>query len=111
MQKVHLAAHDVPLPEFMSVPDLAAAKDAGLRFGYPYMLKNRKLAYDGKGTEVALPVRRLIAWMDYVLKIALHLYLTLEDVAARAAVAAVLRLLVSSSIITLPYSTPPHPII
>ena len=49
MQKVHLAAHDVPLPEFMSVPDLAAAKDAGLRFGYPYMLKNRKLAYDGKG--------------------------------------------------------------
>jgi hypothetical protein len=55
LQKVHLAAHDVPLPEFMSVPDLAAAKDAGLRFGYPYMLKNRKLAYDGKGIESELP--------------------------------------------------------
>jgi ATP-grasp domain len=58
LQKVHLAAHDVPLPEFMSVPDLAAAKDAGLRFGYPYMLKNRKLAYDGKGIESELPFPR-----------------------------------------------------
>ena len=49
MQKVHLASNNVPLPEFMAVPDIAAAKEAGLRFGYPYMLKNRKLAYDGKG--------------------------------------------------------------
>jgi phosphoribosylaminoimidazole carboxylase (NCAIR synthetase) len=68
LQKVHLAAHDVPLPEFMSVPDLAAAKDAGLRFGYPYMLKNRKLAYDGKGTESELPVLRS---RDFILSISL----------------------------------------
>ncbi|KAJ1415345.1 ATP-grasp domain-containing protein, partial [Ochromonadaceae sp. CCMP2298] len=51
-QKVHLAASDIPLPEFMSTPDVKAAELAGLRFGYPFMLKNRKLAYDGKGNAV-----------------------------------------------------------
>ena len=38
----------------MSVPDLAAAKEAGIKFGYPYMLKARKLAYDGKGKKCVL---------------------------------------------------------
>ena len=49
LQKVHLASHNVPLPDFMAVPDINAAREAGMKFGYPYMLKNRKLAYDGKG--------------------------------------------------------------
>jgi phosphoribosylaminoimidazole carboxylase len=51
-QKVHLAQHHVPLPEFVDVPDVAAAHDAGRRFGFPYMLKNKKLAYDGRGNAV-----------------------------------------------------------
>ena len=49
LQKVHLQAHDIPLPEFLAVPDLASAIEVGKTFGYPFMLKNRKLAYDGKG--------------------------------------------------------------
>jgi phosphoribosylaminoimidazole carboxylase len=52
LQKVHLAAANIPLPEFMSTPDVKSAEEAGLRFGYPFMLKNRKLAYDGKGNAV-----------------------------------------------------------
>lgn len=52
LQKQHFAAHDVPLPEFLDVPTLHAARDAGARFGYPYMLKNKRFAYDGKGNAV-----------------------------------------------------------
>jgi phosphoribosylaminoimidazole carboxylase len=52
LQKVHLAAHNIALPPFMDVPDLGAAREAGLIYGYPYMLKNKKLAYDGKGNAI-----------------------------------------------------------
>jgi phosphoribosylaminoimidazole carboxylase len=48
-QKVHLAEHGIPLPEFIKVTSLGDAIEAGRRFGYPYMLKNRLLAYDGRG--------------------------------------------------------------
>ena len=49
----------MPLPEFMIIPDLAAAKEAGIKFGYPYMLKARKLAYDGKGESQMLVLYEL----------------------------------------------------
>lgn len=53
LQKVHLRDNGVALPDFLSTPSEEAAREAGLRFGYPLMLKNRKLAYDGKGNAVA----------------------------------------------------------
>ena len=53
VQKEHLAKHSIPMPEFMSCPTLDAAHEAGRKFGYPLMLKNRKLAYDGRGNAVA----------------------------------------------------------
>lgn len=53
LQKQHLTKFDVPLPDFVETPNVEAAKEAGLRFGYPLMLKNRKLAYDGRGNAVA----------------------------------------------------------
>lgn len=56
LQKNHLAEHKIPLPEYMETSTIAAAKDAGLKFGYPFMLKNRKLAYDGRGNAVVKSV-------------------------------------------------------
>lgn len=52
-QKVYLAERGIPLPEFCDVPDLEAAYEAGRVFGYPLMLKAKRLAYDGKGNAVA----------------------------------------------------------
>ncbi|XP_028770714.1 phosphoribosylaminoimidazole carboxylase, chloroplastic isoform X2 [Neltuma alba] len=53
LQKVHFSRHDIPLPEFIQIEDLEGAKRAGEIFGYPLMIKSRKLAYDGRGNAVA----------------------------------------------------------
>ena len=54
-QKRHLSkVEGVPLGEFCDIPDVAALRDAGERWGYPLMLKARRLAYDGRGN---LPVQ------------------------------------------------------
>ncbi|KAK2362122.1 phosphoribosylaminoimidazole carboxylase, chloroplastic [Trifolium repens] len=52
-QKVHFSQHDIPLPEFTRIDDLEGAKKVGERFGYPLMIKCRRLAYDGRGNAVA----------------------------------------------------------
>ena len=52
LQKVHLQANGVPLADFTETPNIASAHDAGVQFGYPFMLKNKKMAYDGKGNAV-----------------------------------------------------------
>ncbi|KAJ1675677.1 phosphoribosylaminoimidazole carboxylase ade2 [Spiromyces aspiralis] len=52
LQKVHLEASGVPLPEFESLSSLADAEKVGERFGYPFLLKCRKGAYDGRGNYV-----------------------------------------------------------
>ncbi|MEC8564966.1 MAG: ATP-grasp domain-containing protein, partial [Pseudomonadota bacterium] len=54
LQKQHLSGvAGVSLGEYCDVPDVAALVAAGQRWGYPIMLKARKLAYDGRGN---LPV-------------------------------------------------------
>ena len=54
-QKEHLATlgKSVPLGDFCDVPDVPALVSAGARWGYPLMLKAKRLAYDGRGN---LPV-------------------------------------------------------
>lgn len=52
-QKVHLSKNNIPLPEFLDCLSFEDAKLAGLKLGYPLMLKNKKLAYDGRGNAVA----------------------------------------------------------
>ncbi|KAK9292380.1 hypothetical protein L1049_020347 [Liquidambar formosana] len=52
-QKVHFSKHSIPLPEFMQIDDLESAKRAGDLFGYPIMIKSKRLAYDGRGNAVA----------------------------------------------------------
>ncbi|KAJ6883820.1 phosphoribosylaminoimidazole carboxylase [Populus alba x Populus x berolinensis] len=53
LQKVHFSRQGIPLPDFMQIDDLEGAKWAGDLFGYPLMLKSRRLAYDGRGNAVA----------------------------------------------------------
>ncbi|GAB2221320.1 hypothetical protein Droror1_Dr00012495 [Drosera rotundifolia] len=53
LQKLHFSKHGIPLPEFMKIDNLQNAKQAGDAFGYPLMIKSRKLAYDGRGNAVA----------------------------------------------------------
>lgn len=53
LQKVHFSRHAIPMPEFMQIDDLEGAKRAGDLFGYPLMVKSKRLAYDGRGNAVA----------------------------------------------------------
>ncbi|XP_010246294.1 PREDICTED: phosphoribosylaminoimidazole carboxylase, chloroplastic isoform X2 [Nelumbo nucifera] len=53
LQKVHFSQHAIPLPDFMQIDDLESAKRAGNLFGYPLMIKSKRLAYDGRGNAVA----------------------------------------------------------
>ncbi|KAK6940620.1 ATP-grasp fold, ATP-dependent carboxylate-amine ligase-type [Dillenia turbinata] len=53
LQKVHFSQHGIPLPDFMQIDNLEEAKKAGNLFGYPLMVKSKRLAYDGRGNAVA----------------------------------------------------------
>ncbi|KAK4386261.1 Phosphoribosylaminoimidazole carboxylase, chloroplastic, partial [Sesamum angolense] len=53
LQKVHFSRHAIPMPKFMQIDDLEGAKRAGDLFGYPLMVKSKRLAYDGRGNAVA----------------------------------------------------------
>ncbi|KAL3682783.1 hypothetical protein R1sor_000805 [Riccia sorocarpa] len=52
LQKVHFSKQGVALPEFMKIDNEEGAEEAGRIFGYPLMLKSRRLAYDGRGNAV-----------------------------------------------------------
>ncbi|CAO3596883.1 unnamed protein product [Absidia cylindrospora] len=52
VQKNHLVAHGVPVADYMETPDRASVEAAGQKFGYPFMLKSKTMAYDGKGNYV-----------------------------------------------------------
>lgn len=51
-QKKHLEAHGIPVAEYRETLDEAAVRQVGQDFGYPFMLKSKTLAYDGKGNYV-----------------------------------------------------------
>ena len=51
-QKQHLSSNGIPLAEYLETPDEAAVLAAGKQFGYPFMLKAKTMAYDGKGNYV-----------------------------------------------------------
>ncbi|CEF98955.1 Rudiment single hybrid motif [Ostreococcus tauri] len=52
-QKVHFSQAGVPLGPFADCPDEAALQKAASEFGFPLMLKSKRLAYDGRGNAVA----------------------------------------------------------
>lgn len=51
-QKEHLRKNGVPVADYMDISDEEAARKAGHLFGYPFMLKSKTLAYDGRGNHV-----------------------------------------------------------
>jgi phosphoribosylaminoimidazole carboxylase len=55
-QKQHLGQHGIPTAESLELAraDAAALKEMGTKLGYPFMLKTRRNAYDGRGN---FPVR------------------------------------------------------
>ncbi|CAD6233485.1 unnamed protein product [Miscanthus lutarioriparius] len=52
-QKRHFSKCGIPLPDFMEVDTLHSMEEAGEKFGYPLMVKSKRLAYDGRGNAVA----------------------------------------------------------
>ncbi|KAK0519817.1 phosphoribosylaminoimidazole carboxylase ade2 [Tilletia horrida] len=78
-QKLHLQSHKLPLGDFIIIgpapeeqgasasaagvaaAQLADAKRAGETFGFPFMLKSRRHAYDGKGNAVVRSAETLEA--------------------------------------------------
>ena len=54
LQKQHLIEHDVPVVVSKGVKEntSAALLEIGAEFGYPFMLKSRTMAYDGRGNFV-----------------------------------------------------------
>ncbi|OBZ90290.1 phosphoribosylaminoimidazole carboxylase [Choanephora cucurbitarum] len=52
VQKQHLTQHGIPVADYVECPDAEAVKKAGQTFGYPFMLKSKTMAYDGKGNYV-----------------------------------------------------------
>ncbi|RZC54179.1 hypothetical protein C5167_013035 [Papaver somniferum] len=53
LQKIHFSQHGIPMPEFREINDEESAREAGDSFGYPLMIKSKRLAYDGRGNAVA----------------------------------------------------------
>ncbi|MBI1280404.1 MAG: 5-(carboxyamino)imidazole ribonucleotide synthase [Anaerolineaceae bacterium] len=51
-QKQHFDALGIPLAPFVDVTDEQSAYQAGEQLGYPFILKAKKLAYDGRGNAV-----------------------------------------------------------
>ncbi|KAF9924062.1 phosphoribosylaminoimidazole carboxylase ade2, partial [Modicella reniformis] len=52
LQKQHLVQHDIPLVQFLDCPDQSTIEQAGQLFDYPFMLKAKTMAYDGRGNYV-----------------------------------------------------------
>ncbi|KAI8089884.1 phosphoribosylaminoimidazole carboxylase [Halteromyces radiatus] len=51
-QKNHLTAHGIPVADYMETLDRPGVEAAANKFGYPFMLKSKTMAYDGKGNYV-----------------------------------------------------------
>ena len=52
MQKLHLQQAGIALGPFMPVSSASDCLEAGRQYGYPFMLKSRRGAYDGRGNAV-----------------------------------------------------------
>ncbi|CAN0222162.1 unnamed protein product, partial [Discosporangium mesarthrocarpum] len=48
-QKEHFKQHGVRMPRYMDTPTVVSVREAGKVFGYPLMLKAKRMAYDGRG--------------------------------------------------------------
>eukprot|EP00879_Flechtneria_rotunda_P023519 GHRR01024881.1.p1 GENE.GHRR01024881.1~~GHRR01024881.1.p1 ORF type:complete len:496 (+),score=146.15 GHRR01024881.1:746-2233(+) len=58
-QKQHFDAAGVPVGPYADVQDQASLEAAAANFGYPFMLKSKRLAYDGRGNYVVKSAEHL----------------------------------------------------
>ena len=58
-QKEHFAAKGVPLAAFCALRSERDVADAAARFGFPLVVKSRRLAYDGRGNATARTAEEL----------------------------------------------------
>jgi hypothetical protein len=63
-QKEHFAAAGVPLPAFAALRSAADVDAAAAAFGFPLVLKSRRLAYDGRGNATARSAAELPAALE-----------------------------------------------
>lgn len=67
LQKEHLVEHAVPVVELEAVESTELALlDVGARLGYPYMLKLRTMAYDGRGNYVVKTREHVSEALDFL---------------------------------------------
>ncbi|KAM0833444.1 hypothetical protein ACQ4PT_064257 [Festuca glaucescens] len=52
-QKEHFSKFGIPVADFVEVDTFSSIEKAGEMFGYPLMVKSKRLAYDGRGNAVA----------------------------------------------------------
>ncbi|CDS11261.1 hypothetical protein LRAMOSA03524 [Lichtheimia ramosa] len=71
-QKQHLQSHGIPVAEYMETPDADAVAAAGKQFGYPFMLKSKTMAYDGKGNYVVRSADDIPAAMEALKNLPLY---------------------------------------
>ncbi|KAK9819561.1 hypothetical protein WJX81_003984 [Elliptochloris bilobata] len=64
LQKEHFAAAGVPVADFRGVASAVDADEAAADFGFPLMLKSRRLAYDGRGNAVVASADALTAAVE-----------------------------------------------
>ncbi|MCX7723199.1 MAG: 5-(carboxyamino)imidazole ribonucleotide synthase [Verrucomicrobiae bacterium] len=66
IQKETLLQAGLPVPRFAPAPTLEAALAAAAQFGWPVVLKRRKLGYDGKGNATARSAAELESSWAYL---------------------------------------------
>ena len=67
LQKEHFKRQGVPVGSFKEIKStevVSACKRVGASIGYPYMLKNRRFAYDGKGNAVVESAEDVITALE-----------------------------------------------
>ncbi|KAA3472901.1 phosphoribosylaminoimidazole carboxylase, chloroplastic-like [Gossypium australe] len=84
LQKVHFSRHGIPLPEFMEINNLIETKRAGELYGYPLMIKSKRLAYDGRGNVVAKSEGELSSAIDDNYYLFIDILLNCTDIAFRS---------------------------
>lgn len=67
-QKMHLQKHGIAVVDSMNVTEnnVASLQEVGTTFGYPFMLKSRTLAYDGRGNFVVKDETKLAEALDFL---------------------------------------------
>ncbi len=63
-QKIHMAKSEVPMGDFVDAPTVDAVREAGANWGYPLMLKAKRLAYDGRGNAVVQGANNIVPMFE-----------------------------------------------